>query len=211
MLRGAGSDPAGHAFDSLADELLQVPAGAIRCQHGQIMDVDRRLFVQLGNLVVIDLVQPVIRGHRTGVGKDQSSQRVLDCRVLLDSPVKAVQIPVHQLGIIQHARSRLTDTPPLIPVQDIRLGHTEIPGLRQHLLHRVLDRLNVNNILLGAHQSIDVHEHLVHDILAWHRRSRRLERLLHCGLDLVPVKRNDRSVPLSNLQHTLSLFFSFCI
>ena len=199
MLRGARRDPAGYALDSLADQLLQVPARAVRSQHRQIVKMDRSLLVQLRDLCVIDLIQPVIRGNRSGVGKNQSAQRILYRRILLHPPVKAVQISMHQLGIIQHARSRLTDALALAAVQDISLGHTEKPGLGKHLLHGILNRLDVDDIVLGAHQSVNIHEHLVHDILCRHRRSGCLERLLHCGLNLIPVERHDRPVSLSDL------------
>ena len=201
MLRGAGRDPAGNALDSLQDELLQVPSGAVGRQHGQVMEMDHSLLMQLRDLIVIDLIQPVVGGHRAGIGKNQSAQRILDSRVLLHPPVKAVQISMHQLGIIQHAGSRFADAPALAAVQDIGLRDAEESGLGKHLLHSVLNRFDINQVLLCAHQGVDIHEHLVHDIFRRHRRSGRLERLLHRGLNLISVKRNNRPVPLSHLQH----------
>ena len=127
MLRGAGGDPSGDALDSLANELLEVPACAVGCQHGQVVEMDRGLLVELRDLIVIDLIQPVVRGDRSGVGEDQSAQRILDGGVLLHSPVEPVEVAVYQLGIVEHACRRLTDALALAAVQDVRLGDAEIP------------------------------------------------------------------------------------
>ena len=40
---------------------------AVAREHGQVMDVDVRVAVRLGDLVVIDLRKPIVCRDRTGV------------------------------------------------------------------------------------------------------------------------------------------------
>ena len=77
MLGGLGRDLARHAAQALLDELLERPAGAIAGEHRQVVQVDVGVAMGVGDLLVIDLRQPVVCGDGarswTGSGRRRST------------------------------------------------------------------------------------------------------------------------------------------
>ena len=139
---GRGRDLTRHAAQALLDQLLQAPARAVAGQHRQVVQVDRRAAVRLGNLLVVHLAEPVVRRDRARIGQDQAPHRVRNRRVLLDPPGVDLQVVVHQVLVVQQRRVDVAHLLPLLAVQDVRLRHVRVPRLRQHLLHAVLDVLH---------------------------------------------------------------------
>ena len=62
VLSGGGGDLSGDAAQPLLDELLQAPAGAVAGEHGEVVEVDLRVAVGVGDLLVVDLREPVVGG-----------------------------------------------------------------------------------------------------------------------------------------------------
>ena len=67
MLCGGGGDLSGNAAQTLLDELLQRPSGAVAGQHREVVEVDVRISMRCGYLLVVDLAQPVVGGDGAGV------------------------------------------------------------------------------------------------------------------------------------------------
>ena len=131
-----------HAAQALLDQLLQAPARAVAGQHRQVVQVDRRAAVRLGNLLVVHLAEPVVRRDRARIGQDQAPHRVRNRRVLLDPPGVDLQVVVHQVLVVQQRRVDVAHLLPLLAVQYVGLRHVRVTRFRQHLFHAVLDVLN---------------------------------------------------------------------
>ena len=93
------------------------------------MDVDLRIPMGIGNLIVIDLRQPVIGGNCPGIGQDQTSHRIGNGGILLHPPVIDMEVVVHHFFIIQQSRLHIPKLLPLAAVKDIGLCHIGIAGL----------------------------------------------------------------------------------
>ena len=133
---------AGNAAEAFLDQLLQAPARAVAGQHAQVMDMDRGAAVGVGDLVVIDLAEPVVRRDGAGVGQDQSAHGIGHGGVFLHPPVVDAQIVVHQVFIVQERGIDVADFLPLFAVKDISLGDIGITGFGQHFFDAVLDRFH---------------------------------------------------------------------
>ena len=68
--RGRG-DLSRDAPQPLLDELLQAPAGAVAGEHAQVVEVDLRVAVGVGDLLVVNLGEPVVGGDGPGVGENE--------------------------------------------------------------------------------------------------------------------------------------------
>ena len=58
------------------------------------------VLVSLGDLVVIYLTEPIVGGDGARVGQDKSADRVGNGRVLLDTPVGALDVLVNDLLVV---------------------------------------------------------------------------------------------------------------
>ena len=156
VLGGSGCDPAGNTAESFLNELLQTPARTVAGQHGQVMQVDETFAVGIGDLIVIDLSQPVVGSDRAGVGEDQAADTESDSGILLDAPVFfGTNIAVHQLLVVQQGLLGVTYLLVLAAVEDIALGGLGIAGLHQRTLDAVLDLFDLRHLVhffASAHQ-----------------------------------------------------------
>ena len=138
MAGRGGVDLAGDA-QALLDQLLEAPAGAVAGEHGEVVEVDVAVLVGSGDLLIVNLAEPVVGGDGAGVGQDQAAHGVGDGGVLLHAPVVDLHIVVHQLLVVQHGGVEVADLLPLLAVEDVGLGHIGIAGLAEHILHAVLN------------------------------------------------------------------------
>ena len=139
---------AGYAAQTLLNQLLEAPAGAVAGEHGEVVQMDVGVAVGLGDLVVIDLAEPVVGGDGAGVGQDQTAHGVGHRGVLLDAPVVDPQIIVHQILVVEQGGIDVADLLSLTAVEDIGLGHVRVAALRQDLLHTVLNVLHGDLVIL---------------------------------------------------------------
>ena len=144
MLGRRGCDLARYAAEAFLDQLLQAPARAVAGQHGQIMKMDGGAAVSPGDLLVIDLAQPVVGRDGAGIGQDQSAHRIGDGGVLLDPPVIDLQIIIDQFLIVEQGGIDITDLLSLFSVQNISLGHIRVAGLGKDFFNTVLDTFDCN-------------------------------------------------------------------
>ena len=202
VVGGGGGDLAGHAAQTLLDQLLQTPAGAVAGEHAQVVEMDGGAAVGLGHLLVIDLAEPVVGGDGAGVGQDQTAHGVGDGGVLLHAPVVDLQVVVHQILVVEEGGVDVADLLPLLAVEDIGLGHVGIAGLGQHLLHAVLDVLHGDLAVLhlalevGGDPQGDEIDHAGVIVLV-----QRLKGLGDGGADLLDVEVYDLPVSLDHLIH----------
>ncbi len=108
------------------------------------MNVDIRISVRIADLIIIDLAQPVVGRDRTGVGKDQTADRICNGTVFLDTPVKRIQIIIDDLLIVQRRFLDVSDILTLSAVQNICFRNIVISRFTQHLLHGVLNLFNTD-------------------------------------------------------------------
>ena len=186
----------------LLNELLQGPAGTVAGEHGKVMNMDLRVAVGVGHLLVIDLAEPVVRGNGPRVGQDQAAHRVGDRGVLLHPPVVDLEVVVHQILIVQQRGADVAHLLPLLAVQDIGLGHIGVPRLRQHGLHAVLDVLHRDTAVPDLGLKICGHPKGQQvDDAGMKLLIQGLERLGDGGADLPDLKTGGGAVPLRHLIH----------
>ena len=206
VLGGRRGDLARDAAQPFLDELFERPARAVAGEHGEVVDVDLGVAVRVGDLLVVDLRQPVVGGDRAAVGEDQPAHRIGHGRILLDPPVGRLHIAVHQLLVVEQRALHVADLFPLFAVEDVALGHVGVARLPQHLLDAVLDVLDGDLPVLDL--GLEVGRHLQSQqvdharvILLLHG----VERLCDRDGDLPDVKFGDLAVSLDDLIHdTLS-------
>ncbi len=142
MLGRSGGDLAGNAAQTLLNELLQTPAGAVAGQHRHIVDVEVAVAVGVGDLVVVDLAQPVVGGDGAGVGEDQTADGVGDGGVFLHAPVHDLKILVHDVLVVDHGLGDVAELFALAAVEDVGLGDVLVASAAQDGFHAVLDVLH---------------------------------------------------------------------
>ena len=107
--------------------------------------MDRCAAVRLGDLVVINFAQPVVRCDRAGVGKNKSAYGIRNGGILFHAPVVDLKIVVHQLLVVEQCGTYITHFLTLSAVQNISLRHISISGLGEHFLDAVLDIFNCDH------------------------------------------------------------------
>ncbi len=201
-----GIDFSGDA-QALLNQLLQAPAGAVAGEHGQVVDVDVAAAVGLGDLLVIDLAEPVVGRNGAGVGQNQAAHGIRHGGVFLDPPVADMKIVVDEFLVVQHGGVQIPDLFPLLAVEDVGLGHVVIAGPAQHALHAVLDVLHgdlaVADLVLVVCR--DLQGKQIDDIRVV-LLSGGLEGLGDGGADLGDVERGDLPIPLDDLIHETPAF-----
>ena len=203
MLGGGGGDLAGDAPQPLLDELLQGPAGAVAGEHGQVVEVDLRVAVGVGDLLVIDLAEPVVGGDGPGVGQDQAAHGVGDGGVLLHPPVVDLQVVVHQVLIVEQGGAHVAHLLPLLAVEDVGLGHVGVARLGEDLLHAVLDVLHGDAAVLDLGLEVGGHPQGQQvDDAGVELLVQGLKGLGDGGADLSDLKFCSGTVPLCYLVHT---------
>jgi len=148
-----------HPAKPADQEIAQVPPTAVHGEDVQVMDVDVAVEVRLAHLLGIEAVQPI---SAVDGGKDvivEPLKREAHVRVLVDPPVKVLEIAFDQLvGVDQGAN--VAQLAVEIAIEDIRLGRLGMPVLDQRALHQVLDLLHRGD-LVGA---VALVQHLDHGV-----------------------------------------------
>ncbi len=198
------------AAETLLDQLLQAPAGAVAGEHGHIVDVEVAVPVGVGDLVVVDLAEPVVGGDGAGVGEDQAAHGVGDGGVLLDPPVHDLQVLVHHGLVVQHGLGDVAELFPLTAVEDVGLRHVLVAGPAQDCFHGVLNVLHGDLVVLdlalevgGDLEGKEVDGVVVVVLLLG------VERLLDGGGNLGNVEINDLVISLYDLVHNVSPYSLF--
>ena len=142
VLRGRGGDLAGNSAQPLLNELPQRPARAVAREHRHIVDVHIAVLVCVGDLIIINLGEPVVCGDCAGIGEDQTADGVGDRRILLDAPILYLDVAVHQLLIVKERGLHVAELLPLAAIEDVRLGNIVIARTDQDGLHAVLNVLD---------------------------------------------------------------------
>ena len=104
--------------------------------------------VRVGNLLVVDLAEPVVSGDGSGIGKNQAAHRIGHGRVFFYSPVGYLQIAIHKPLIVQYGGTHITELFTVFAVQDICLGNLVVPGSLQCFFHTVLNGFNIDRVIL---------------------------------------------------------------
>ena len=166
------------------------------------MDVQVAVFVRVGDLVVVDLTEPVVGRDRAGVGEDQTADGVGDGGVLLDAPVLLLDIAVHQLLIVEQGGLHVAQLFALTAVKDVCLRNVVIAGADKDGLDAVLNVLDgdlaVFDLRLEIRRDLQREEvdHAVVILLLL-----RDERLADGRGDLAEVEIHDLIVSLYYLVH----------
>ena len=188
--------------ETLLDELLEAPAGAVAGEHGEVVQVDVAVAVGVGDLLVVDLAEPVVGGDGAGVGEDQAAHGVGDGGVLLDAPVLDVEVLVHGLLVVKVGGLGVSQLLALLAVEDVGLGHGVVAAPGQNGFHAVLDILDGDLAVLDLRQEVrrDPQRQKVDDAVVVLGVGG-VERLLDRVGDLVEIKFNDLPVTLYYLVH----------
>ena len=208
MLGGCRGDLAGHTAQSLLDQLLERPPGAIAGQHGEVVQMDVRVPVRIGDLLVVNLAQPVVGGNGAGVGQDQTADRIGHGGILLDAPVIDLEVVVHNLLVVQQRIAHIAHTLTLLTIQDICLGDLVIARLNQDRLHAVLNILHRHPILLdlGLEIGRDLQRQKVDGVIIILQITG-IKRLNDCIAYLAQVEIDNLAVPFDYCIHTASPLF----
>ena len=166
------------------------------------MQMQVRTTVGVGDFLVINLAEPVVRGDGATVGQDQAADGVVDGGILLDTPVISLEIGIDQFLVVKQALFRLTHVLVLFPVEDVRFGDGAVAGKGERGLDAVLDVLDGNLSILdfllvvaGGLQGKKADDVVV----VWDVGC--VERFLDCFFDFRQVEVDDFSVPLDDLIH----------
>ena len=148
VLRRGRGDLARYAAQTFLNQLLEAPAGTVAGEHGQIVQVQRGAAVRLGNLLVVDLREPVVGGDRAGVAQNQTADRVGHGGVFLHAPVVDLKIIVHNVLVVDQRAADVAYLFALLAVKDVRLGDVCVACGRKDVLHAVLNVFHGNKAVL---------------------------------------------------------------
>ena len=151
------SDFSRNTAQSFLNQLFQRPAGAVACQHRQIMNMQKSIAMGIGNLLIINFRQPVIGRNGSAIAQDQPTYRIGYCRVFFYPPVGHIQITIHQILIVQNSGLHIANFFPLLAIQNIGFGNICIACLNQHSLHTVLNILHLNPVIFNFWLKIRCH------------------------------------------------------
>ena len=158
MLRRRAGDFSGNAAQSLLDQLSETPAGAVSGQHGEIVQMEIGVPMGGGNLLVVDLAEPVIGSDRAGIGEDESADGVGNGGIFLHAPVRDLQIAVEELLVVEHRRADFAQFLAVFAVEDVGFGDRRVSRPLQHGFHAVLYLLHVDSVVF--HLGSGVRRHL---------------------------------------------------
>ncbi len=142
MLGRGALDLAVGAAETFEEQVLEIPATAVNRQHAEIMDVEISLAMSIGDVVRVDLVQPVVAGD---VGRDvvvQTLQGVAHVGVLVDPPILLGEVGIHRFDRFLDKGSGFTQRGMLLTVEDVGLGGLGMAILDEDLFDQVLDVLD---------------------------------------------------------------------
>ena len=170
--------------------------------------MDVRIPVRIGNLLVVNLAQPVVGGNGAGVGQDQTADRIGHGGILLDAPVIDLEVVVHNLLVVQQRIAHIAHTLTLLTIQDICLGDLVIARLNQDRLHAVLNILHRHPILLdlGLEIGRDLQRQKVDGVIIILQITG-IKRLNDCIAYLAQVEIDNLAVPFDYCIHTALLCY----
>ena len=211
MARRGGVDLARNA-ETLLDELLQTPAGAVAGEHAQIVQMQIAVAVGVGNLFVVHLAQPVVGGDRAGVREDETADGVGDGGVFLYTPVVDLEIVIDGLLIVEYRVAHGAEILVLLAVENVRLGNVFVAAAGEDALNAVLDILDVDELVGDLRLEIrrDHNGQKIDDALVIIGFGG-VERLFHRVGDLADLKVNDPAVALHNPVHSLPPYISIIL
>ena len=202
MARRVACNLSRNTAQTFHQELFQTPSGAVSGQHAQVVNVDSRVPMGVGHLIIIDFAQPVAGGDSAGVGQDQAANRVVDGRVLFYTPVTSLQIAIDCVGVIEERLTRVPDFFALFTVQDICLGNIREAGFGQRGFNGILNILN---------SDVPVMEPRLEDFRAGDAQSNKFQDLFTGGFiarlksfsnrnsDFLQVKRDDFAITFDHV------------
>ena len=112
------------------------------------MDVQVRVPVGIGDLLVVNLAEPVVGGDGTGVGEDQAAYGVGHRGVFLYPPVGDLQVSVHQALVVQNGGAHVPQLLPIFPVENVGLGHLGVARPLEDRFHTVLNGFHTDQVVL---------------------------------------------------------------
>ena len=101
--------------------------------------MDLAVAVRLGNLMRIDVFEPVVGSNGAAVVQDEPAQRIAHVGVLVDAPVFLFEIAVHGIYYVKENVLGCAHAPALLAVQNEGLGHARVAVFDEDLLDQVLD------------------------------------------------------------------------
>ena len=120
MTRRGGIYLAGDA-ETLLDELAETPAGTVTGEHAEVVEVQFAVAVSIGDLLVINLAQPVVCGDSAGVGEDKTADGIGDGAVFLNAPVLDLEVLVNGVLIVKVGGFGVAQFFSLLTVEDVCL------------------------------------------------------------------------------------------
>ena len=206
VARGGGVDLAGDA-ETLLDELLQTPAGAVAGEHAQVVQMNVAVAVCVGDLLIVDLAEPVVGGDGAGVGEDKSADGVGDGGVLLDTPVESAEVLVHGVLVVKVGGLHVAQLLALLAVEYVGLGDCLVAAAGEHCLNAVLYVLNGDEAVLYLGQKVrrDLQRQKINNAVVIFGAGG-IERLFDGGGYLIDVEINYLSVTFDYLIHILSSY-----
>ena len=211
MARRGGVDLARNA-ETLLDELLQTPAGAVAGEHAQIVQMQIAVAVGVGDLFVVHLAQPVVGGDRAGVRENETADGVGDGGVFLHTPVVDLEIVIDGLLIVEYRVAHGAEILVLLAVENVRLGNVLVAAAGEDALNAVLDILDVDELVGDLRLEIrrDHNGQKIDDALVIIGFGG-VKRLFHRVGDLADLKVNDPAVALHNPVHSIPPYISIIL
>ena len=144
MVGRRGSDFARNTAETFHDQLLETPACAVTCQHGEIVQVNGRAAMRHSDFIVVDFAEPVIRSDCTGIGENQTTDGICDSGVLFDAPVVDLQVIIDEVFVVEKSGVDIADLFALLAVQNICFRNICVAGLGEDFFHTVLNTLDID-------------------------------------------------------------------
>ena len=73
-------------------------------------------------------------------------KRIVHVAVFVHTPVRPLQVIVHQLDAVEHQSLGAAHLRPLLPIKDVRFGDLRVRRLDQYLFDYVLNLLHVGDV-----------------------------------------------------------------
>ena len=112
------------------------------------MDVHGRAPVRVRHIFRIELVKGIISDHLAGGVRHQAGKGIIGVAVLIDAPVRFLQVFVQGVLHFQESPFGVPQLGPLVPVEDERFRGLRVAALDEHPLHSVLHFFNARHPLI---------------------------------------------------------------
>ena len=61
------------------------------------MQMEISIFMSIGNLFIINMMQPIIGRNSSRIVENQSAQGIIDTAILIDAPISLIEVALHDL------------------------------------------------------------------------------------------------------------------